>query len=355
MFSLRRLGSVLHMAAVIAGAVGALTAAVLRIDLQAAARPAVGIYADMRRGRSREAQTIVSAALADLQERRVDRNRCVCVVFGTSGARDGLHIPTITNSDRGDCLYLGLCFAGRNIAEIADICDVVLQSELRPQLAVIAIAPFQVMEGDIAPLMLQADQPEAALPTLTLLHERRDELRLSADEALSVLRSKMLQPFEPIDHQPQPIDHRTAPRMNPWLREMTNQSRMQNDDPAAAGLVLSLYDTWGYFDPAGYHKQMDGLGILMTLVRQFNSKGTRVVLVFNPEHSALRESIPSQAVPTIKAALEEAFGPGAVPILNFRELLQDREFRDVVHPNPVGQQSYSRAFAAGISDLLYDN
>jgi hypothetical protein len=290
-----------------------------------------------------ETQEVVSAALTQYRDGTLAPDRCLCVLFGISGAQFGLRLETLRERDLGDCLYLGLCFAGKNLSSTAAVAEVVLASELRPKVAVFAISPFQLrLEGELVDGAPRLETNTSELEEYWL-HEQRGEIRKLSDALLASVRKQMLQ-F---------IHGRTASKqVDPW-REMAAEDLGAEFNAREGAEVLAFYRQRGYFDPGAYQPDMDGVRLLIRLIQKFHAKGVQVIVAWNPEHSRLRQRLPAAATLTIEAALNDAFQLDPVPILDFRDALADHEFYDVVHPNTRGRESYSRVFAERISQFLY--
>jgi hypothetical protein len=86
-----------------------------------------------------------------------------------------------------------------------------------------------------------------------------------------------------------------------------------------------------------YSTESSGSAALVHLIRTARATGAAVVVAVLPEHSAFRKEIPSNAIESLKAVLQDNFGNDQPRLIDIRDLLADDLFYDFYHATPAAK------------------
>lgn len=281
------------------------------------------------------------AAAAQLRDGIVDPDEPWVLILGLSSASEGIVLEDLRGQGAGDSRYLALCGAGRNMQEVAIYADPLLESAVRPELAVFAISPFHLVdppplgEGFIDNLK----QRTTRIELLGLwFYSRRGDVKHAVEVAVLAARHALFDVFDVRIEE-------TGP--DPW-REIVRMGMPQLEGEEEWQAKLRQYGLRGYYDPQRYLRSRDQAAALVGLVARFRERGSEVVIVLMPEHSTLREQIPPEALAALREPLET--GGELPPIVDLRDAVPDSGFADISHMNEAGRLRFTPLLAAAIRE-----
>lgn len=262
----------------------------------------------------------------------------LAVILGLSSASEGIQMSLLADRVGTETRILSLCGAGRNIQEISRYASPLLDSDVRPSLAIFAISSFHLID----PLPVDrslANLLESKRTRLELMGFwywlRRQDVKYAADTFLVDARVGLFQLFDV---------HVDASGGDPWrenvrmgLPAMRTDADWQNN--------LQRYGLRGYYDADAFVRSDNQLSTFIELVAEFNARGSRIVIMLMPEHSSLRANIPDEIVGKLSAPLEREFSSGKPLILDYRSAIPDSGFGDISHMNESGRIAFSTMLA----------
>lgn len=279
-----------------------------------------------------------AAVASQYREGLIDDGDNLVVILGLSSASEGIQVSTLASRAGSHLRILSLCGAGRNMQEISRYASPLLDSDVRPDLAVFAISSFHLID----PLPLDRGFTNSLQSKRTRLEmlgfwyrSRRQDIKYAADIRLSDARAALFRFFDV---------YAPAQSGNPW------RENVRMDLPVLQTNVewetnLQRYGLRGYYDADAFRRSRMQLSTFIDLVAEFIARDSRVAIVLMPEHSSLRAKIPDEIVETLSDPLEHAFGSAKPPILDFRAAVPDSGFGDISHMNENGRVSFSAILA----------
>jgi len=280
------------------------------------------------------------AAAARVRTGAVDEKEIV-LVLGLSSASEGIELAALDARAGGTTRVLGLCGAGRNMQEVALYAEPLLESGVRPGRVVFAISPFHLMdpppfrEGFWNNLRQRQTLVELLGFWLPL---RRGDVKHVVEVAVLEARARLW------DALGVRVEESGA---DPW-REIVRMGLHQARTEEEWSAKVEQYGLRGYYDPASYARSHAQAETLVTLIRRFRERGADVEIVLMPEHSSLRERVPPEALATLYAALAQAFGERAPPVIDLRDASPDGDFTDISHLNADGRRALGPVLAAAL-------
>jgi hypothetical protein len=83
----------------------------------------------------------VAGALTEYRQGKIDDGQYLCALIGISGVREGLNLQVLTAEARGDWRFLGVAGAGLGIESVETYANLVSDTALRPDVAVVGFTP----------------------------------------------------------------------------------------------------------------------------------------------------------------------------------------------------------------------
>ncbi len=278
------------------------------------------------------------AAAEQYRRKEVDESEPLVVVLGLSSASEGISLDTLSEETGGEIRFLGLSGAGRNMEEVSLYAQPLLETGLKPDLVVFAINPFHLIDGYV-----HDDRSGVEMYGLWFYHRRRD-IRHVVDLGLLDLRSRIFRLFDVRMEEALP---------DPW-REMVRLNLPATTSERALKRKLEQYGERGYYEPEAYRRSTRQIASLIGLIRQFEQRGAESLIVLMPQHSALRERVPSAGLELLTGGLKRDLGERAPPIVDLADAIGDDEFSDISHLDDRGRITLSRRLAATIRASIPD-
>lgn len=136
-----------------------------------------------------------------------------------------------------------------------------------------------------------------------------------------------------------------TPVADAW-REPLPPEIFQAAPEVAPPLQSPRYPYWS--EPERYRSDSVDARALQGLVRHYQQRGARVVLLLMPEKSILRETTPPEAYASLVGPLQSRAGP-PVDVIDLRALIEDRLFFDRTHVYAEGRRLLTRRLSEALS------
>ena len=271
-------------------------------------------------------QRRVDGASAQYRDGIVGTDERLCVVMGLSGAQEGIDLKQLTAEDNVACKYLGLCGASDGtMVGLSALVAPLFDGELSPDLAIIGISPFQLVERPYKPSIARSD------------------VRNGIDVKLVKLRRSILR-FFGVEIDPRYTNEDVWGEM-PKMYE-------GHVSPDVLSKRVDEYGRRGYYDPRKYEKSALQAAELVRLVQQLHSRGAQVVVVLLPLHPALNSKLPANAFDAVVGPLRTTFKDQVPPILDLQNAMGKELFWDASHLNKEGRQQFTTILAQEIRNYL---
>ncbi len=278
-------------------------------------------------GYAQEIQARVDGAAAQYRQGLVPHDEKLCAVIGFSGGQEGIDIEQLAREDESPVRYLGLCGAcDGTLGGLTQLVSPLYESDLRPDLVIVAMNPFHLVVREFQPSLARADIKHGV--DLRLLQCRRQILRSCRVE----------------------VDPRYGAE-DPW-RGMTKNYFEPIPKEFLAERVEE-YGQRGYFDAAGYENAHEQRDFLRRLVQASRDRGAEVLIVLMPLHPVLYDRIPAAATQSVFTTLQQAFGDDAPPILDYQPMLGAGEFYDVSHLTGAGRAAFTSRLARDVHGCFH--
>ena len=255
----------------------------------------------------------VAQTLQEYQENRIAPHEYLAVVLGVSEVREGIELSAMAEGLGPQWRLLGLGGAGFGLGSIRQYANLVLSSELRPDIVVLGLGLYHLVDyqprpgvgpPDLAQRLRQGDVRSLAVALRNSMwtYARREDISVSVEFAVLELRAKLLAAFGVA------LPEGDARKRSPW-REMIKTDHPEHFSAATLKLQEQDYESNGIFDLGRYEDSPVATATLIGIIEQFHRRGTKVVLLAMPQHSTLNQRIPSEALQVLERQLRRSF-PG---------------------------------------------
>lgn len=298
----------------------------------------------------------VAQTLREYREKRIAPQEFLAAIVGISEVREGIELRAMTQIIGPRWRLLGLGGAGSGMGSVQSYANLLLESDLRPDLVILGVGLPQLVDYRPRPDAAQPNFSERvrsrSLRGLAVeqrnamwIYSRREDISVSVEFSVLELRARLLAAFGVA------LPDVDAHKRSPW-REMIKTDWPEHFSTATLMAQEHDYESNGRFDLARYEDSPVSMSILIGIIEQFRRRGTRVVLVLMPQHSTLNRRIPPEALDILLRHLKINF-PGNEPsILDLRMAIDDGGFVDLPHLNRRGSQALSRELGNRVRELL---
>ena len=288
----------------------------------------------------RDSEQRVAGALEEYRAGRVAPDDYLVAVTGISDVREGIDVDVLRQGLGPDIRVLGVAGAGAGAASIVDNARPLLDYGLCADVVVIGIAPLQMLDRPDTPTtevhLPLRDRVRAVVQRYVWLFARRTDVSIFVDLSLTNARAWL---FDALDvHLPTTLP---AAPWRPMMRLMGAEhypNSVLRAGVASAGAI-------GVYDRKAYDRARIAPALVASLIRAFERSGTRVTIVFTPEHSWLRDREPRGVVDHLAKRLRESTKSRNLAVLDLRALVPDRGFVDLSHLNREGSRKFTRILA----------
>ena len=300
-----------------------------------------------------ESKQRVAAAQAAYQSGMARDGKYLAAIVGISNVREGVSIDTLTEAHSDRWRFIGVAGAGAGVPSTAEQAELVLSSNLRPDLVVLGISPMHLLDPLVDPIKSRAIAGRSAPQNLieqvksnvwqsSCLINTRTDLRPWFDRRLMDIRSAA-QTIIGVDATSQ--DSRSPWR--PMLR--TLKETTPTDKAIESGLAWAR--SFSANDLKAYEQSRQGPHVGAKIIRDFTARGACVVVLMMPEHSRLRALEPTGVDRFVEDRLRSESGMRGLSIVNLRDAVADSQFNDLVHLNGKGSATLSVHLAQAIDRL----
>jgi hypothetical protein len=300
----------------------------------------------------------VAQALDEYRGSRVATREYLAVLVGISEVREGVELSALAQGLGPRWRLLGLGGAGFGIGSVQKYANLLIESELRPDVVVLGMGFSQLVDyrpraNAAPPNLLEklkgGDIRSAAVELRNSMwtYSRREDISVSVEFAVLELHAKLLNAFGVA------LPEVDARKRGPW-REMIKTDWPEHFSAATLKAQEEDYERHGLFDLARYKDSPVALSALMGMIEQFQRRGAKVVLLLMPQHSTLNRRIPSEALDILRRRLQGSFPDNEPPILDYREVIDDSGFVDLPHLNRRGSREFSRELGIRLQEMLPD-
>lgn len=298
----------------------------------------------------------VASAAQAYREGRVPGSPHLGAVIGISNVRQGIDLSVINGRAGGDWRFLGLGGAGLGIFDVARYADVLLSSDLRPDLVVVGFGLHQMVDSRPKPgsvnvgltdYLRRGDLRNAAivLRDSVWVYSRRQDVNLTVQAAVLDARAWLFKRFGVELPQPAGQDR------SPW-RNMMRSDWPEHFSAASLKEEEQFFRDLGVFELPTYQEAPKANAALIDIIERFHARGSDVVLLLMPEHSTLWRGVPADALPLLQSRLQAHFAAKTPAILDFRKAIDDDGFVDLAHLNRRGSEQFSGMMATALRELL---
>ena len=298
----------------------------------------------------------VASAAKEYREGRVQGSAHLGAIVGISNVRQGVDMSVISEGAGADWRFLGLGGAGLGIFDVARYADVLLSSDLRPDLVVVGFGLHQIVDTRPKPgttniglmgYLRRGDLRNSAIAVRdsVWVYSRRQDVSLTVQAAVLDARAWIFQRFGVELARP------AGDNRSPW-RNMMRSDWPEHFSSATLSEEEQFFRDLGVFELTTYQNAPKATAALVDVVERFHARGSDVVLLLMPEHSTLWRGIPSEALPLLQAHLQQRFSSKTPAILDFRKAIDDDGFVDLAHLNRRGSEQFSGMMATALHELL---
>lgn len=302
-----------------------------------------------------DARARVSEATEEYRAGRLKPGTHLGAFVGISNVRQDINLAVIADGAGPEWRFIGLAGAGIGIGDVARHAEVLLSSDLRPDLVVLGFGLQQLVDTRPKPgavnvgvveYLRRADLRNAAtgIRNSVWAYSRRQDVSLTTQSAVLMARASLFHLFG-VELSQTEENHRS-----PW-REMIKSDWPAHFSANTLHEEEQFFADLGVFDRKTYENSPVAAATLNTLIAQFRDRGAKVVILLMPEHSTLQRRIPQEARALMEARLRQAFPETGLHLLDFRRSVDDSGFVDLAHLNQEGSLEFSRLLAKTMRDL----
>jgi hypothetical protein len=266
-------------------------------------------------GYAQDIQGRVDSALVQQNGGLLSPAGSICAVVGFSGGQEGIDLQQLSDEDKREVRYLGLCGAcDGTMTGLSKLVAPLLESDLEVDSMVMAINPFHLVVRPFTPSLQRSDIKYGA--DLRLLAGRREVLRLFG-----------------LDADPR---YRTV---DPWRPMTKNYFGIVSEQ--AMAMRLDQYRNRGYADLSNYDVNGQQGSCLHRMISEMQARNAYVTIVLMPVHPALFRQLPRMATAKLGAIVSDL----KVPILDYQQAIDRDGFYDVSHLNNRGRREFTALLA----------
>jgi hypothetical protein len=296
-----------------------------------------------------ESKQRVDSAEAYLGSRPANANPPLVAIVGISDVREGTRLEILSEKARNNVRFIGVAGAGAGFASVEEQASLILNSKLRPAAVVIGISPMHMIEvkdfNEGAAKAAAANEDgliestKAEVRGALWFIQRRSDLVGWLDRILLKLKTGIRHQFGQ--------ETSTDPR-SPW-RPLLRTLKAEHYPEEVLRRGLGAIEASGGSELSTLERSRLPFSAAGTLVRRFEDRGARVIIMVMPRHPWLEAIVPPLADQIITLRLRAASGDQDLKVFDYSDTVPASGFIDLVHLNTVGGEVFSRHLA---DDLL---
>jgi hypothetical protein len=298
----------------------------------------------------------VRGAVEEYSQGRIGPEERLGAFVGISNLREDVDLKTVADVAGTGWRFVGLAGAGFAMSDVNPYAELLLTSELRPDLVVVGIGVHQLVDTRPKPGAFNAGFVEylrrgdwrntaIAVRGWFWFYTRRQDINMAAESSVLDARERLFRRWDVHVHE------QRADRHSPW-REMIKSDWPEHFSSNTLQEQETFFEGLGVFEGRTYANSPKATAVLIKAIDRFRSRGAKVVLLLMPQHSRLMERIPATALDTLTATMKQKYQDQPLPILDFRSVVDDDGFVDLPHLNRKGSAKFSRLMAGQLRPLL---
>ncbi len=298
----------------------------------------------------------VAGALEEYNRGRIGSDEFLGAFVGISNLREDVDLKTVGDVAGGKWRFMGLGGAGFAMPDIAPHAQVLLASDLRPDVVVLGIGLHQLVDSRPKPGAFNPGFVEyvrrrdvrnvaIAIRDWAWFYSRRQDVAVSIESSVLDARDQLFRRFDV--HLPES----QASRNSPW-REMIKADWPEHFSRNTLREQAEFFEGLGIFKAETYERSPKATSVLVKLMEDFRRRGATVVLLLMPLHSEMVRRIPAAAFETLSANLQRAFASDPLPVIDMRTAIGDEGFVDLPHLNRKGSAKFSQIMAERLRPFL---
>jgi len=298
----------------------------------------------------------VAGAVEEYSLGRISSDEHLGAFVGISNLREDVDLKTVADVTGGSWRFIGLGGAGFALPDITPHANVLINSDLRPDLVAVGLSLHQLVDTRPKPGAFNAGLAEylrrgdwrnsaVAIRNWFWFYARRQDVTMAAEASVLDARERLFRSWN-VHLREQQVG-----RHSPW-REMIKSDWPEHFSANTLREQAQFFEEMGVFDAGTYEKSPKATAALVRVIEGFRSRGARVVVLLLPQHSQLRERIPRQAYDIFTTALKQKFSAEPLPLLDLRTIIDDDGFVDLPHLNRKGSTKFSKLMAEQLLPYL---
>ncbi len=280
----------------------------------------------------------IQTAEEQYEDRTVSPDKRLGAIVGISNIREAVDMDILNQRLTRSWRFMGIAGAGAGAFSVVENIRLLQEEKrLKPDLVIVGTAPVQFLDK-LLPGKYSVPQQDGmsrfkqAAKNVLWMKARRRDVSVSSERALLEARARLFNAFG--------VRLATADTRTPWRSMLRVMGSERFPDQAFIdGHVWAR--SVGAFDMPSYEQSKTAPTMLATALRELAVGGSRVIVVFTPEHSMLRKDEPINLAPYLQHRLREESGISNLLVLDFRAAISDEGFVDLVHLNKVGSERFT--------------
>ena len=259
-------------------------------------------------------------------------------IVGISNIREAVDVDMLNQQLGRDWRFIGVAGAGAGAASIVDNARLLEQEkQLRPDLVIVGTAPLQLLDtllpgAYMPPAPTTMARAKQAAKDLFWMKARRRDVSVSSERALLDARSRLFDAFG--------VHLATADTRTPWRSMLRVMGSERFPDQAFLD-GLTWAHSVGAFEMPSYEHSQRAPKLLAETLQNLSLRGSRVIVVFTPEHSMLRSREPRWVGAYLQQRMRRDTGMANLVVLDYRAAIADDGFVDLVHLNKSGSMRFT--------------
>ena len=287
----------------------------------------------------------------------IDSSTPIGFILGQSNVREGFDPEIVSKSCDQKIRWVVFSGSGGSFKKIKYLSEPLFLSRIKPTVVVIGISPHMLL-GQPNPAYIERSNPSSSINDLFYGGLKEGWDRLLNREWVFTKRREINDAFK---H----YTYRIRLRLFDWfglgpddLFSPHSKINPFGADPKAYRTPrapiqdlkrqISFLKLVGKFGPRNYQISGEQAQALVRLIGKFKKMDAQVIVVLMPEAKPLRSRMPSEALQTLLADLDNALLTNTISIVDMRDTMPDKYFYDFGHLNWEGRKRFSYLFAETI-------
>jgi hypothetical protein len=302
-----------------------------------------------------DSRSRVEGAVREYRDDSFARANRLAAVVGISNVRQGVDLGVVAQSAGPEWRFLGLAGAGLGIDDVVPYANLLVTSDLRPDVIVVGLGLYQLVDSRPKPGATQVTALQylrrgdlrnfaTEVRNSIWIYSRHRDISVAVQGGLLGVRTRLFNMFG-VELSASEKRQRT-----PW-REMMKSDWPEHFSRSTLGEEEQFFSDLGIFQESTYQNSPKAMAMLVRIIKQFRERQAEVVLVFMPEHSTLQRRVPAGAWDIVQDRLKKAFSDMPPRTMDFRKAVGDDGFVDLTHLNRHGSLEFSQELAKALAEV----